>query len=199
MLNLCSKRKRRMFIGAVFLMELTLVNVARAQALVAGESEQERPPVHHREERWMTSGIRFSGGAAFSPGHATGFYGRVDYGEIGPGVGLNVLGLEGWRAKDGWGLGIPSSFYVWYPIRLGDGDTPALMISAAAGISWATFDRLSEKNHFGIFTPQGSISFGLMLKRVRLLADGQAEYRWHFTGDHRPQFRAGLSLAINLE
>jgi hypothetical protein len=123
----------------------------------------------------------------------------VDYNYHGPLIGLTLVGLEGWKAKEGWGLGLPSSAYFWYPISLGYGESPALVVSVKAGWNWLTFDRVNEKNQFGVFTPTGSVSFGVTTKRILVLADGQAEYRWHFTGDNRAQFRAGLSFVFHFD
>jgi hypothetical protein len=189
--------------SAMFLLGMTFVSLRHAQALTQDEqsvtaTKSPKPRAKHAES-WTQSTLRFAGGMAFSPGHANGFYGRVDYGSLGPLVGVNLIGLDGWKANDGWGLGIPSSLYVWYPFRLGHDEAPALVVMASGGFSWGTFDRFGDRNHFGIFTPQGSASFGLMMKRWHLLADGQAEYRWHFTGDNQAQFRVGLSFVAHFE
>ena len=154
---------------------------------------------HRSEEGWTHTGIRLAGGVVFNPKLSTGFYGQVDYNYIGPLIGLTLVGLEGWKAKEGWGLGIPSSVYLRFPISIGHGESPALMASVRGGWNRATFDRVNEQNQFGIFTPTGSVSFGVSTKRIKILAEGQAEYRWHFTGENRAQFRTGLSLIVNLD
>src|SRR4051812_40815455 len=104
----------RRLLFALIPLGITLAGPARAQPSAPAPPSQ----VPNSNEQWVQTGLRVGGGAAFTPSLSTGFYGQAEVNYIGPLVGLSLVGVDGWKAKEGWGLGIPSGLYVWYPISI---------------------------------------------------------------------------------
>lgn len=172
------------------------------------DPEDDTDPRHsYREDG---AGPRLSFGRAFPDRLAPGWYGRFETEYFdqeavgrrrrqGAVVGM-LLGIEGWGSPDGGGGGLPMTLYFGYRQPLfSKGRSPGLFFTGGLGWEWIVIDRIRSDTGFGIFVPLGRASFGVDLGGVRLLADGEIDYRWQWGAHDRRQLRAGVALSLHSE
>jgi hypothetical protein len=183
--------------------------LAASQAYAqAWERTPELPRLHRYDEDG--AGPRLSFGRAVTDGIAGGWYGRIeteyflqratdDRRREGSVAGV-LLGLAGWGSPDGGGGGAPMTFYVGYrqPV-LSRGRSPGIFFMGGPGWEWILMDSVGSDFGVGFFAPLARASFGVDLGGLRLLADGEIEYRWQLDAGDRRQLKAGVSLSLHSE
>lgn len=125
-----------------------------------------------------------------------GVYGRVafrgmihDPEEAGPLGVVTPLGLDGWRSREGWGLGMPFDFGLGYA-------TPHLLLYGVLGWSLFTVDHERNRTGFGVLSPLAGAGVGVELEPVRILLDARAIYRWHIGTNDTPQSQLGVAVEL---
>jgi hypothetical protein len=148
------------------------------------------------------AGPRLTFGRAYTDAIASGFYGRfeTEYFDVRKGTIVGILaGLEGWGSKDGGGGAVPITLFAGLrggPFR--SPKAPVFFATIGAGVDLAVFDRLLEKNGFGLLSPVAVAAAGVELTPgLRTLIDARAVYRWHWTDVSRAQVQLGLTLSAN--
>lgn len=156
------------------------------------------------------AGPRISFGRALTEDLADGWYGRIetDYfiqratdgrRRVGPTTGI-LVGLEGWGSEDGGGGGVPTTLYLGYRMPLfGTSKSPGLFGTAGVGWDWVIWDLALSDGGFGLLAPFAKAAAGIDLGGVRLLADGEIQYRWQWDATDRRQLKIGASLAFHSE
>jgi hypothetical protein len=124
-----------------------------------GPAFQESPegpgsPYRYRRSRsGITAAAHLSGGVTRQKYSSDGVYGRLQFrgmihDEDEPGsLGVvTPLGVDFWRARDGWGFGMPFDFGLGYA-------TPHVLLYGTLGWSLFTIDNERNKTGFGVFSP----------------------------------------------
>ena len=99
------------------------------------------------------------------------------------------LGVDYWKAKDGWGFGFPVDFGLGYA-------TPHLLMAGQFGFSLISVDHERGKTGVGSFSPLVGAQIGVELAPIRLMLDVRAIYRWHLRTSDTPQTQTGLALEL---
>lgn len=168
-----------------------------------------RPPRDLPEPRRSTrvsdgAGPRLGFGRVWTEDQNRGYYGRFEseYFEI---SGLTIVGstvgFEGWGTEGGTGGGAALPLGVFAGLRGGPFQgpkAPLLFVSVGVGIDAFVFDRLDDQTAFGLLSPFGSATAGMeLVPGLRLLGEGRAVYRWHWTAPNVEQLQVGLTLGAN--
>ena len=112
-----------------------------------------------------------------------------------------LLGLEGWGTEGGTAGGgaIPVSMFVGArggPFKRPK--APLMFFTLGVGVDLVVYDRIDGKGGFGLFSPFGVATAGIeVVPGLRLLADGRAVYRWHWTSPSQAQYQLGLTVGFN--
>lgn len=163
---------------------------------------REPPPVEQRGSDG--AGPRATFGLSVTPGLNLGFYGRAEseyFVVTNSSIVGMLIGLEGWGTMDGaaGGGAIPLSMFVG--VRARDSErpkAPALLFTLGVGVDLVVYDRIRGEGGFGLFSPFGVVTTGVELTPgLRLLADGRAVYRWHWTSPSQAQYQLGLTVGVN--
>lgn len=164
--------------------------------------QQEPPSLKRRSSDG--AGPRITFGRTFTQGLNQGFYGRfeTEYFEVKRAAIVGaLLGLEGWGTEGATAGGgaIPISLFAGARGGPFEGPkAPLLFASLGLGVDLVVYDRIGESNGFGLFSPFGVVTAGVeVVPGVRLLADGRAIYRWHWTSRSEGQLQLGLTLGLN--
>lgn len=173
---------------------------------VAGPEEPE-PETLDGSRRGRPSdgaGPRLGFGRAWVNGAEPGYYGRFEseYFEVdGLLMAGSLVGVEGWGASDGGAGGgsVPLSFFGG--VRGGPfcgPKAPVFVLTAGLGVLVVVFDRVADHSGFGLFSPFAAVTGGVeLVPGLRLLADGRATYRWHWTAESAAEYQLGLTVGAN--
>jgi hypothetical protein len=173
---------------------------------VAGESPP--PP---RLEQYPTfrygsdgAGPRITFGRTFTEPLNEGFFGRVEteYFEVhGAGIAGVLVGLEGWGTEGATSGGGAVPITVFGGVRGGpfhSPKAPVFFLTAGIGLDLVVYDRVEKFEGFGLLSPIAVATAGMeIVPGVRLLVDGRAVYRWHWTAPSNAQLLLGLTLGLN--
>lgn len=112
-----------------------------------------------------------------------------------------VLGLEGWGtegATAGGGSIVAGVFAGTRSPGRNLRKGAAFLITVGAGVHAVLYDRIGDKDGFGLFSPYAEFLMGVeVVPGVRLLWDNRAVYRWHWTMESHGQIQSGFTLALN--
>lgn len=149
-----------------------------------------------RSRSGITAAAHLSGGVTRQKYSSDGVYGRLlfrgmihDEEEPGALGVVTPLGVDFWRARDGWGFGMPFDFGLGYA-------TPHVLLYGTLGWSLFTIDNERNKTGFGVFSPLAGAGLGLELAPVRLLLEARAIYRWHIKTNDTPQTQMGVAIEL---
>jgi hypothetical protein len=122
--------------------------------------------------------------------------GRRRYGPI---VGF-LFGLDAWGASNGWGIGVPLSWYFGLRHPLFGVEVPMdLFLTAGLGADCLLFDHADSAPGFGVFSPLGRGNVGFDFGGLRLLGEVSAQVRWQWGAPDRVMFGAGGVLSLDSE
>jgi len=156
------------------------------------------------------AGPRIAFGRAYTQGLEDGVYARAeaewflqDAGankrRYGPIVGV-LFGLDGWGASNGWGVGVPLSWYAGLRHPLFGVAVPVdLFLTAGLGADCVLFDVTDSTAGFGLLSPLGRTNVGFDFGGLRLLVDMTAQYRWEWGAPDRVVFGVGGALSLHSE
>ena len=179
---------------------------ARSPLQVASDPPEEHGQAPPPPEARVSDGAgpRLTFGRAWTDTLEEGFYGRfeTEYFEIrGPFIVGALLGLEGWGTEGATAGGGSIPVSVYGGLRSGPfkrPKAPVLFLTLGAGVHAVVYDRIGAADGFGLLSPFGVATAGIeVVPGVRLLCDGRAVYRWHWTAASEAQFQVGLTLGLN--
>jgi hypothetical protein len=163
-----------------------------------------REPPAPEQRQSDGAGPRLTFGRSFTPGLTPGFYGRFEteyFVVTNRSIVGMLLGLEGWGtegATSGGGA-IPITMFVGARGGPFEGPkAPMLLFTLGLGVDLVVYDRIGGRGGFGLFSPLGVVTTGVeVTPGLRLLADGRAVYRWHWTSPSQAQYQLGLTVGLN--
>ena len=157
-----------------------------------------------RRHRTDGAGPRLSFGRAWVAGADDGFYGRFEseYFEVAsPFITGALVGVEGWGTEgaSAGGGSLPLSFFVGLRGGPFEGPkAPLLFLTAGLGVLVVVYDRIDDTGGLGLLSPFAVATAGVELAPgFRLLADGRATERWHWTSESVSELQLGLTVCAN--